>query len=481
MKVLLTLPPEIKDLEIYRVAKIFAPPLGLAYVASVLEKFGHKVRVVDTVIDNIGLEDLLREIRSWNPDVVGISIQTPTAPRAYRAIKEIKEEFPDLPIIAGGIHATFMYDEALDAGADVVVRGEGEYTALELVNTLEKHGLNPRALRRVKGIVFREGGDGRANVVTPQRPFISNLDELPWPAHHLLPMDKYLALGKKLRVAHIMASRGCPYGCIYCITSYYWGRRIRFRSAKNVLDEVEYLVDKYRINKVAFSDDELIVNRRFVYDFIKGLKERGLDVTFSCGGRVDHINRDYLRFLFSNGCEVLYLGVESASQRTIDRIGKRITIDQAMRAFQIANDVGIFTMASFILGFPWETLEDMKRTVKFAVKLRPSYAQFTALTPYPGTPLYKFAEEHNLIVDRNWEHYTTIKPVMRGFHFTAKELGRMLMYAYRRFYLRPAFIVQEAVAGRLWSILKIVTNSLLSNLASALTSVRKHDRSQPQI
>ncbi len=458
MRVLLTLPPDIHDLEIYRIGKIFAPPLGLAWIASVLERFGHKVKVIDTVILRTGLKDLIAEIRSWHPDVLGISIQTPTSLKAYRAIKEVKREFPDLPVIAGGIHATYMYDEALNAGADVVVRGEGEYTALELINTIEKSGLNPESLRRVKGIVFRvEGKD----VVTPPRPFIMNLDELPWPAHHLLPMDKYLVLGKKLRVAHVMASRGCPYGCIYCITSYYWGRRIRFRSAENVLNEVEYLVDRYGINQVAFTDDELIVNRRFMYEFIKGIKERGLDITFSCGGRVDHVDREYLKFLFNNGCVALYFGVESASQETINKIGKGITIDQAVKAFKWANELGCFTMASFILGFPWERIDDMKETVRFAIKLNPSYAQFTALTPYPGTPLYRFAEEHGLIVDRNWEHYTTIRPVMKGFYFTAEQLGRLLAYAYRKFYLRLAFLWRELRAGRLGGIISAAINSII--------------------
>ena len=465
MRVLLTLPPDIHDLEIYRIGGIVAPPLGLAWVASVLERGGHKVKIIDTVALKTGLKDLIAEVRSWHPDVIGISVQTPTALKAYRAVAELKREFPDIPVIAGGIHVTYMVDEALDAGFDVIVRGEGEYTTLELINTLEKHGLSISRLKEVRGIAFRNGGGGET-VITPPRPFIQNLDELPWPAHHLLPMDKYVVLRKKLRVAHVMASRGCPYGCIYCITSYYWGRKIRFRSPQNVLDEIEYLIDRYGIKQVAFTDDELIVNRRFMREFVKGIKERGLDITFSCGGRVDHVDRDYLKFLFSNGCVALYFGVESASQRTIDKIGKRITIEQAVKAFRWANELGGFTMGSFILGFPWETIEDMKRTVDFAIKLNPSYAQFTALTPYPGTPLYEFAERKGLIVDRNWEHYTTIRPVMRGFQFTAEQLGKMIMYAYRKFYLRLSFLIREAKAGRLSGIISAVVNSIANGIRS---------------
>ncbi|WP_460126286.1 B12-binding domain-containing radical SAM protein [Stetteria hydrogenophila] len=458
---LLTLPPGIHRLEIYRVTGMKAPPLGLASIAAVLEGEGHKVKIIDTPTLEMDVDEWLREVKSWSPDVVGISMQTPTAPRGYKAAKLLKEELgDDLIVVAGGTHPTSMYEEALKNGVDVVVRGEGEYTTLELLETLEKHGLDEEALRRVKGIAFR-GRDGRV-VVTPPRPFIENLDELPWPARHLLPMDKYTLFGKPIRIAHVMASRGCPYGCMYCITSYFWGRRIRFRSPENVAAEVEFLVDKYKVKQVVFSDDELTVNRRFIYGFVKEMKERGLDIQFACGSRVDHVNRDVLKFLYDNGCVAVYFGVESASQETLDRIGKKIKVEQARRVFRWVKELKGFATASFILGFPWETIEDMKRTVDFAIELDPAYAQFTVLTPYPGTPLFSYAARHNLIEDWNWEHYTTIRPVMRGFHFTREQLGRVLKYAYRKFYLRPGFILRELRSGRLKDLAGVLAGELAS-------------------
>lgn len=455
MRVLLSMPPDIHDLEIYRVIGFNAPPLGLAWIAAVLEKAGHKVKVIDTPTLKVTMKEFIREVKSWKPDVIGISVQTPTAPKAYDAIAHLKEEVPDVPIIVGGSHPTFLYEEALTHGADVVVRFEGEYTTLELINVLEREGLNYDALKRVKGLAFRVKGNGKA-IVTERRPYIRDLDELPWPARHLLPMDKYTVFGKPIKVAHVMASRGCPYGCAYCSTSYFWGRKIRFRSAKNVADEIEYLVDKYGVKNVVFSDDELTVNRKFVYGLVKEMKERGLDVTFACGSRVDHVDRDYLKFLYDNGFTALYFGVESASQETLNRIGKGITIDQAIKVFRWVKEINGFATGSFILGFPWETLDDMRRTVELSIKLDPGYAQFTVLTPYPGTPIYDFAVKNNLIVDHNWEHYTTIKPVMRGFRFSAKELGRMLIYAYRRFYFRASFLLRELKAGRLRDLLPIL-------------------------
>ncbi len=458
LRVLLTLPPEIHKLEIYKVSGIKAPPLGLAWIAAVLEREGHKVKIIDTPTLEMEWKDWLREVKGWHPDIVGFSMLTPTAPKGYRAVKMLKEELGnDFPIFAGGVHVTSMYKEALNNNIDVVVLGEGELTSAEFINMIEKHGLDKEKLRNVKGLAFKD--DSRI-ITTEPRPLVQNLDSLPRPARHLLPMDKYTLLGKPVKVAHVMASRGCPYGCIYCITSYFWGRRIRFRSAKSVAEEIECLVNKYRVKHVVFSDDELTINRRFVYDLIKELKERGIEIYFSCGSRVDHVNKEYLKFLYDNGCEALYFGVESASQETINKIGKGIRLEQAVKVFRWVREIGGFAMGSFILGFPWETIDDMKKTIDFAIKLKPSYAQFTVLTPYPGTPLFDYALKHNLIEDWNWEHYTTVRPVMRGLHFTKEQLGKMLRYAYRKFYIRLGFIVEEIKAGRFKHISKVVLKEL---------------------
>ncbi|MCD6324405.1 MAG: cobalamin-dependent protein, partial [Desulfurococcales archaeon] len=203
---LLTLPPDIHRLEIYKVTGIRAPPLGLASIAAVLQRLGHKVKIIDSPTLELGWKDWLNEVKSWHPDVVGFSMLTPAVPKGYRAAKVLKEELgDDLPIIAGGTHVTPMYKEALGNFIDVVVLGEGELTTAELVNVLEKHGLDKERLREVKGVAFM---DDSKEVVTGLRPFIQNLDTLPWPERDLLPMDKYTLFNKPIRIAHVMASRG---------------------------------------------------------------------------------------------------------------------------------------------------------------------------------------------------------------------------------------------------------------------------------
>jgi anaerobic magnesium-protoporphyrin IX monomethyl ester cyclase len=467
MKVLLALPPDIHSLEIYKVGGINAPPLGLAYIAAVLEEAGYSVKIIDSPTLKLTYNEFIRIIKEFKPDIIGFSLLTPTALKGYEVCKRLKEIFPDVVFVAGGPHPTFMYSEALSNGFDIVIRFEGEYTLLELVKIIERYGFSKDVLRGIEGIAFKDN-EGRV-VVTSNRRFIENLDMIPFPARHLLPMDRYTVFGKNVRVAHIIASRGCPYGCTFCSTSYFWGRRIRFRSPSNVCDEIEYLVSKYNAKYIVFIDDELTWSKKYVSDIVKELKERAIDINFTCGARVDHLQDfDFLKMLVDNGCIGVFVGVESGSEKTLNRIGKNISMDHIRKFFDhiktlnkvYKNDIDV--VASFVIGFPWESIEDVRETIDLAIKLNPSYAQFTIATPYPGTPLYDYAVKHDLIVDWNWEHYTTLKAVMRGFFMDAKTIEKLLREAYLRFYLRLKYLFREVRKGRILSIIPTIIKSIVS-------------------
>ncbi|MEM0217714.1 MAG: radical SAM protein [Candidatus Nezhaarchaeales archaeon] len=455
-RVLLAVPPGCEDLEIYRVTGIKAPPLGLAWIASVLEEHGHEVKIVDSPTLGLSTSDFVKIVKSWCPEFVGLSSLTPTIKLAYKAAKAVKVVDRDIKVIIGGVHATFMWREVLNEcpHVDYVVLGEGEESMLQLVECLGK-GIKPRS---VLGIAMRnESGEP---VCTGPWRFV-NLETLPPPARHLLPMDKYTVLEKPTRVAHLMAGRGCPYGCIFCVTSYYFGRRVRFRSVENVLNEVEECVDKYKAKILIFTDDELTINRKWLESFIKGLRDRNLDVEWTCGARVDNVDENLLAKMYSSGCRAIYFGVESGSQETINRIGKRISLSQVKKVFEIVKRIGGSVVATFMLGFPWETVSDMRQTVRFALKLDPDYAQFTYVTPYPGTPLHEIAKKYNLIVDHEWSHYTTIRPVMRGFHFTLKDVETVFKEAYLRFYARLKFLAKHIKSGTFKAFLKIIFNNVI--------------------
>jgi magnesium-protoporphyrin IX monomethyl ester (oxidative) cyclase len=455
-KVLLAVPPGCDKLEVYQVMGLRAPPLGLAWIASVLERRGHEVKIVDSPTLGLSIGDFVKIVESWSPDVVGLSSLTPTIRLAYKAAKAVKAVDEDIKVVVGGVHATFMWREVLEECpyVDYVVLGEGEETMSQLIEALEKEA-RPRG---ISGIALRNES-GEAVMTGPWRPV--DLERLPPPARHLLPMDRYTVFDKPVRVVHIMASRGCPYGCIFCATSYYFGRRVRFRRVEQVLDEMAECIDKYKTKTFAFTDDELTINRRWFDSFLKGLRERGLDIRWTCGSRVDSVDERLLARMFSSGCTTIYFGVESGSQETIDKIGKRIDLRQAEKVFEAIRKVGGSAVATFILGFPWETVDDMKKTIKFALKLDPDYAQFTYATPYPGTPLYEMAKEHDLIVDHDWSHYTTVRPVMRGFHFGIEEVEALFKEAYTKFYVRLKFLVRQIRLGLFKDFLKTIFNNIV--------------------
>ena len=455
-KVLLAVPPGCDKLEVYQVMGLRAPPLGLAWIASVLERRGHEVKIVDSPTLGLSIGDFVKIVESWSPDVVGLSSLTPTIRLAYKAAKAVKAVDEDIKVVVGGVHATFMWREVLEECpyVDYVVLGEGEETMSQLIEALEEEA-KPRG---ISGIALRNES-GEAVMTGPWRPV--DLERLPPPARHLLPMDRYTVFDRPVRVVHIMASRGCPYGCIFCATSYYFGRRVRFRRVEQVLDEVAECADKYKTKTFAFTDDELTINKRWFDSFLKGLRERGLDIRWTCGSRVDSVDERLLARMFSSGCTTIYFGVESGSQETIDKIGKRIDLRQAEKVFEAIRKVGGSAVATFILGFPWETVDDMKKTIKFALKLDPDYAQFTYATPYPGTPLYEMAKEHDLIVDHDWSHYTTVRPVMRGFHFGIEEVEALFKEAYTKFYVRLKFLARQIRLGLFKDFLKTIFNNIV--------------------
>ncbi len=472
MRVTLIQSPGLRRLEIYQSIGVRAPPLGLASIAAFIEREGHKPRIIDAATLEMTVEDTVREALSTSPDVVGISAVTPTVNAAYQIAGMIKEHDPDIPIVIGGPHASFMYREALSNSVDYVAIGEGEETFSELLVHLEKKHGEPS---EVRGLAYRNSlGEVK---LTPPRPLIANLDELPPPARHLLPMDRYTLFDKPIKIIHIMASRGCPYGCIYCTTSYFWGRRYRVRSVENVLNELEEATEKYGTRIVVFSDDELTLNKKWVKELAQGIIERGLDISFTCGSRVSSIDPNMLKLLAKAGCTTIYYGVESYKQEDIEKIGKKITIDQVFKAVRWTHEAGMEAAGSFILGFPWQTIDDMKLTIEFAKKLNVDYAQFTVATPYPGTPLYHQAVKDNLIEVWDWDYYTTIHPVMRGYHFTRSQLARIISQAYRSFYMRPRFLLKQIKRKRLKTILQITTRIIKRYLESRY---EKEERYKPR-
>jgi len=438
MKVLLVHPPSKFILR--EKLGITALPLGLAYLASFLEKDNHEVRIIDCPILKYRIEDVKNEIEKFLPEVVGITATTSNIYDAYSVAGISKEVNPKIKVVVGGPHVTFTAKQTLKECPfiDIVVRGEGEETFRELVSYLESSGGNTSSLKKVKGITFK---DKNTIIETEPRPFIKNLDTIPFPAYHLLPMEKYNLEGKKF--GNIMTSRGCPFSCIFCSSSQLFGKIWRARTPENVIEEIKLLKDKYGVKEIEFLDDTFTLNKKRAEKICDLLIEKNLGISWSCSSRVDTINEALIEKLKKAGCHTIYVGIESGSQEILNIISKGITLTQAEKTIDLIKKVKLNSFATFIIGIPGETVKTIKKTINFAKKLSPSFVQFTICTPYPGTKLFEMAKEKGWLLTKDWSKYTILDQVMKLPGQVATNLNRWLLRAYLSFYLRPRFIFEQ--------------------------------------
>lgn len=447
MKVMLILPPS--NFAIKETLGTTGMPLGLAYLASTLEKENHEVKIIDAPTLNWGINELKREIENFNPHMVGITSTTPTIYNAYKVAEITKKINPDITVVMGGPHVSFTDLSTLKEcpHVDIVVRGEGEQTIKEVALALE----GKLSLSQIKGISYRWG---KEKIQNPDREFISNLDDIPLPAYHLLPLEFY-RMGKH-RFGNIITSRGCPFSCIFCSSSQLYGKKWRARSPENVIHELRLLRKKYNIREIEFLDDTFTLDRKRAKRICELIIEERLDISWSASSRVNTIDAELASKMKEAGCHTIYLGIESGSQKILDFIGKGIKISQSFRAVQIARKAGLNTLGSFIIGIPGETRETIRKTIKLAKKLSLNFAQFTLCTPYPGTKLFKMAKEGGLLLTLDWSKYTILDPVMQVPGLINEKLYRWLEKAYISFYLRPGFIWQEIKRKNFFFIRKAI-------------------------
>ena len=434
-------------------------PLGIAYIASVLEKSGLPIDIIDMNVHRMDLTGLKDELIKRDANIVGITSTTPQIRLSWEIAKLAKQINPNCKVVLGGVHPTSLPEESLSTPyVDFVVRGEGEVTFLDLIRALGGNG----NLKNVKGLSFETGGKITHN---PSRPFIGNLDSISFPARHLFPFpEAYRSpmLERKL-FADIITSRGCPGSCIFCNKSIF-GNTFRARSPENVVDEIELLVGEYGVGEIHIADDT------FTFDIERAMRicdliiERNLDIAWSCsnGIRVDCVNRELLTKMKEAGCYRVSFGVESGSDEVLRRIGKRITLQQARSACEIANDVGLTTIAFYMLGNYGENRETMEKTIAFAKSLNTDYAQFTIATPFPGTALYKLVEKHGKILTKDWERYGIYEePLFETRDLTKELVAEMYRKAYREFYFRPTYMLRRVKNIRSLREVKVVINGFL--------------------
>lgn len=432
------------------------PQLGISIIASLLEKNGYSVKIIDSFALELKKDEILRRILKENPKIVGITSVTLNSEVAMDILKSVKENNGKITTVYGGPHATYAYQSILNKNfVDYVVIGEGEYTMLELTNFIIKDKINQS---QIKGIGYKKHGK---ILKAKPRPLIQDLDKLPFPAYHLLPMDTYRPnayLDTKKKFFSMITSRGCPYNCLFCTTPKIWGKW-RTRSVENITEELLLLHEEYGISQIFFKDDEFTVSREKVEDVCDFIIKNNLDIIWECLGRVNDVDDRILEKMYKAGCRAISFGVETGYAEGLKRIRKGITLNQVKRAVDLTKKHGIIAVTSFMLGFPWEGAKEIKKTIRFVRFLDSDITEFNMLVPYLGSDIYELIKEKNLFAENFYSDLSNYsmhgkRPVIRTEHLIAKELRYWRGRAYLEVFFNPLYLFNAFKKSRNSSSIK---------------------------
>ncbi|MEM5871811.1 MAG: radical SAM protein [Candidatus Aenigmatarchaeota archaeon] len=375
-------------------------PFFLAYTTSILKKEGIKAKLKDCIAEDLDENRFFKFVESEKFDVIIIETSTVSIKNDLIIAKKLKEITPY--IVFCGPHVSALHKEIMKENdfIDIIMYGEYDYTALDLIKALE----SGKDLKNVDGIVYRKKGK---IIVNKRRELIKNLDELPYPERDDVPIYKYNEpFCKNIPNIQMITSRGCPYNCIYCLEpSVYYGRpNFRPRSPEKVVDEIEFLIKKYKPKEIYFDDSSFTIDQKRVKKICDLIITRGIEIKWSCMGDTK-VSFETLKKMKEAGCIGIKFGVESADPQILKNIRKQFTPYDAMRMVKNCKKLGIFTHSTYMFGLPGETKESIEKTIKFFIKLKTDTAQFSIATPYPGTDFYRLCEEKGWLLTKDWSKY----------------------------------------------------------------------------
>jgi len=428
--------PVLKNAKFYYINKIW-PPIDLANCAALLEKEGFYVKIIDANAERLSPEEVSKQVKGF--DKIFITSSTldrwqcphPNIKPFLNCVDVIRKENPEAKIFVMGTHGTVKPKEILKlTKATAVIRREPELTVLEICK-------NDR-LDRIKGITFYKS---KKMISNPDRKGL-DLNTLPVPAYHLLPLEKYFYefLGGKFMLFE--ASRSCPFNCIFCLKKAYGS--YRKKSSEKLVEEVKYAIENFGVKNAYFIDLEFTVNRKLVEELCDFLIQKKYDFKWCCQARFDTIDKRLLAKMKRAGCKLIHYGVESGSERIMKMINKKITIEQIEKGMKITKEVGIPTTCFFMFGFPTETIEDMEKTIQLAIKLNPTFASFHIAIPYPDTVFYNMLSSS----------FNEMFPSAYTGEHSEEELKRIIKDAFKRYYFRPSYVISRLVEGNYGMLLK---------------------------
>jgi len=405
-------------------------PLYLVYLAGAARAAGYEAEIYDAMTKDVGYDEIEQKIAESNPDFVALSVITCTVPDSIMVIELAKRINPRIKTILGGVHPSFMYEEmfSLTGALDYIVRGEGEQTIVELLDTVSNGG----GLHNVKGIVYREGDSLR---VTPPRPLMKNFDGLPMAWDLLDWSDYHYFILPGSRLGAVCTSRGCDKDCTFCSQQKYWQKTWRARSPEDIVSEMRTLRDEYGVNVVLFTDDYPTPDRQRWERLLDLLIEADMDVKILMETRAADIIRDedILHKYRDAGIIHIYVGTEATEQESLDYIKKDLSIEESKKALKLLRDAGIITETSMILGFPDDTEDSIARTLELAMEFNPDFAHFLAIAPWPYSDIYEDLKDYVAVKD--YRKYNLIDPIIKPKNMTLEELDRAIVDCYRAFYM----------------------------------------------
>lgn len=413
---------------------IITPPLGLGYLASYAKKYGHEVLIIDALRDNLSNEAVVEKINSENISYVGITCLSAFYKEVVDLSKKLKEY--GKKVFIGGIHPTFMPEQTLiDTGADYVSLGEGEISFRKLLDA-NFDGSGIQGIYNLENLTEKPLKGER----------VDNLDDIPFPDWEQIspksyPRAPHGAVTKNYPIGIITTSRGCPYACKFCASPNFYERKIRFRSPKNVVDEIEYLVKNHGVKEIHFEDDNFTLKREHAYEICKMIVERKIKISFSCpnGIRADKVDRELLMMMKKAGCYCFAYGIESANPQILKNISKDEDLNTIKKSIDIAADCGIDCVGFFIFGLPGETKQSIEETINFALSSKLTRADFGIFDAFPGSEFYDDLDEQ-FEYDYSQQKYRY--PEYDLPTLTKKDLTDAQERAFRKFYYRPEIFLK---------------------------------------
>ena len=417
------------------------PPTDLMYLAAIAEQQGFDAKIKDYSQGGNYENDL----KEFKPDYLVINIATPTLEHDLEAVKKAKDLNPNIITIAKGAAFLTLAEKIISEHdeLDFGILGEAEKTLEEILQEKQKS--------EILGIYYKENGEVK---FTGNRPFIEDLDSLPFPARHLVDNNIYRRPDNNKVQATIKVERGCPFHCFFCLATPVSGAKVRRRSAENIVAEIRECVEKYNIRNFLFWADIFNLDRQWTIDLCQAIIDSGLKITWSANTRADTADLEMAKIMYKSGCRLVSIGVESGSQYMLEKMGKKITLDDVRKTVKIFKQAKIRIYNYFVIGLPWETEETIEETIKFAIELNSDFISFYTATPLPGSRFYDYAKEHNLFdKDTSFEN-AYFYPSVNTHHLTKDRVFELHKSAIKRFYLRPLYILKMLVRIRSFEEIK---------------------------